>query len=104
MVEADSGRITQVLDNLLSNAAKFSPGLEPISIQVELDSLYLKIQVRDKGRGIPPEKIPDLFRKFSRIHDEGGHNVSGSGLGLAICKGIVEAHGGRIWAESPGLG
>ena len=104
LVNADPIRVTQVINNLLGNAAKFSPGTKPISIQIDLDSVYVTVQVRDQGRGIPPDKLPNLFRKFSRIQDESGHNVSGSGLGLAICKGIVEAHGGRIWAESPGLG
>jgi DNA-binding response OmpR family regulator len=58
----------------------------------------------DQGKGIAPEKLPYLFRKFSQVHDEGGRKLEGTGLGLAICKGIVEAHGGRIWAESEGIG
>ena len=60
------------------------------------------VSVADEGRGVPSERLPGLFRKFSRIEaeDQGGD----TGLGLAICKGIVEAHGGRIWAESDGPG
>ena len=61
--------------------------------------------VADEGRGIPSERLPYLFRKFTRPDgDDLGSGVAGSGLGLAICKGIVEAHGGRIWAESEGPG
>ena len=67
----------------------------------------MAVSVTDEGRGIAAERLPHLFRKFSRIDGEDrGRDIAGSGLGLAICKGIVEAHGGRIWAESegPGLG
>ena len=104
-VMADKRRIVQVLGNLLSNAARYS--LEPSVIRVSaaLDDGYVAISVADEGRGVSPERIPYLFRKFTRINaDEGEREITGSGLGLAICKGIVEAHGGRIWAESGGLG
>ena len=88
--------------NLLNNAAMFSSPTEPITIAAEHDSLQVTVHVRDRGRGIPKEKLPLLFKKFSRLHDDAGQRLSGTGLGLAICKGIVEAHGGRIWAESAG--
>ncbi len=103
-VNADRERIGQVLSNLLSNAAKFSPQVEPITVSVERDPVHVVVHVRDRGRGIPEEKLPHLFRKFSQIHEEQARGLGGSGLGLAICKGIVEAHGGRIWAESAGPG
>ncbi len=103
-VNADRGRVAQVLSNLLSNAAKFSPQAEQISITVEPGPLHVTVHVRDRGRGIPAEKLPHLFKKFSQIHEEQARGLGGSGLGLAICKGIIEAHGGRIWAESEGLG
>jgi len=101
-VNADKRRICQVLANLLNNAAAFSPPIEPITVAVELDALQVTVHVRDRGQGIPREKLPLLFKKFSRLHDDAGRKLSGTGLGLAICKGIVEAHGGRIWADSAG--
>ena len=101
MVLADRRRIVQVLGNLLSNAAAYSPEESPIVLTAVRDGGHVAVSVADRGRGISAELLPGLFRKFSR-----GAGVEGSGLGLAICKGIVEAHGGRIWAESdgPGLG
>ena len=101
LVMADRRRIVQVLSNLLSNAAGYSPGGSPILVTAVQDGMHVAVSVADEGRGIPADLLPGLFRKFSRTS-----GVDGSGLGLAICKGIVEAHGGRIWAESngPGLG
>jgi len=103
-VSADTRRLFQVLMNLLNNGAVFSPTTEPITIAVEHDPLQVTVHVQDRGRGLPREKLPLLFKKFSRLHDDAGRKLSGTGLGLAICKGIVEAHGGRIWAESAGEG
>ena len=101
-VQADRRRLFQVLMNLLNNAGMFSSPTEPITIAAEHDSLQVTVHVRDRGRGIPKEKLPLLFKKFSRLHDDSGQRLEGTGLGLAICKGIVEAHGGRIWADSAG--
>jgi PAS domain S-box-containing protein len=103
-VNADPWRIGQVLSNLVSNAAKFSREGEPIEITVERGPSQVTVHVRDRGRGIPADKLPHLFKKFSRVHEGHGPGLPGSGLGLAICKGIVEAHGGRIWVESGGEG
>ncbi len=106
-VMADRRRIVQVLTNLLSNAAGYSPEGSPIRVIAVRDGVHVTVSVSDEGRGIPAEQLPHLFRKFSRIDGgNAGSGIAGSGLGLAICKGIVEAHGGRIWAESdgPGLG
>ena len=104
LVRADRRRIVQVLLNLLSNAARHSSELSAITVGAEREGVHVSISVADQGRGIPSENLPLLFRKFSRsqFEEQGGD----TGLGLAICKGIVEAHGGRIWAESdgPGLG
>ena len=104
LVQADRHRIGQVMMNLLSNAAKFSPPTAPITVSVEHEPLYVSVRVRDEGHGIAQEDLPQLFKKFSRPHEKSGLGLAGTGLGLAICKGIVEAHGGRIWAESAGEG
>ena len=104
-VMADRRRVVQVLDNLLTNAAKYSHEPSEIRVSASFDGGHVAISVADQGRGVPAERIPNLFRKFARIEgDKGEMEVGGTGLGLAICKGIVEAHGGRIWAESAGLG
>ena len=104
-VMADRRRIVQVLSNLLSNAAKHSNELSTISVRAVQRQFQVVVSISDEGRGIPAERLPLLFRKFSRVdaQDRQG-DLGGSGLGLAICKGIVEAHGGRIWAESDGPG
>ena len=103
-VMVDPQRVLQVVTNLLSNAAKFSPAESPIVVEAEDRGGQIVVCVRDRGRGIPAEMLPHLFRKFSQVHRDSGPHLAGSGLGLAISKGIVEAHGGRIWAESPGEG
>ena len=106
-VMADRRRIVQVLVNLLSNAARYSPEGSPIRIAAVRDDFQVSVSVNDEGRGLSSDLLPQLFRKFSRLDvGERAGGISGSGLGLAICRGIVEAHGGRIWAESegPGLG
>ena len=104
LVMADRRRIVQVIGNLLSNAARHSPESSPLRVAAVRDGLHVELSVVDEGRGIPAERLPHLFRKFSRVEDD--DQGEDTGLGLAICKGIVEAHGGRIWAESegPGLG
>ena len=105
LVMADRQRIVQVLSNLLSNAARHSRESSVIRVTAVREDFHVAVTVADEGTGISAERLPHLFRKFSRIHNEAGEReISGSGLGLAICKGIVETHGGRIWAESDGLG
>jgi len=103
-VDADQYRVGQVLTNLLNNAARFSPATAPITIEVEHDRMQVTVHVQDRGTGIARDKLPYLFKKFSQVHEDTGRTLSGTGLGLAICKGIVEAHGGRIWADSAGEG
>ena len=104
-VMADRRRIVQALSNLLSNAAHHSNELSPIRVAAVRDGVHVAFSVADDGVGVPAERLPHLFRKFSRLDgEERGREIAGSGLGLAICKGIVEAHGGRIRAESDGLG
>ena len=106
-IGADRQRIMQVLTNLLSNASKYSPDQSAIRVSASVEDVYVAISVSDEGRGVSAERLPHLFRMYSRIDSEDlGRHPAGEGLGLAICKGIVEAHGGRIRAESegPGLG
>ena len=100
---ADRQRIVQVLNNLLANAARSAPESAPIRVTAERDGVYVAISVADEGRGIAPERLAHLFRKYS-VAADGEDGVRRTGLGLAICKGLVEAHGGRIRAESGGPG
>ena len=104
-VRADGQRIVQVLYNLFSNAARHSREWSPIRVTASLRDPYVAVSVTDEGSGISADRLPHLFSKFSRIdgHDR-DEQVRRYGLGLAISKGIVEAHGGRIWAESDGHG
>jgi two-component system, OmpR family, sensor histidine kinase KdpD len=98
-VPMDPALIAQVLINLLDNAVKYSPPEESVAITAQVtDGGQLRISVTDHGSGIPPEDLERVFDKFYRVHRP--EEVSGTGLGLSICKGIVEAHGGRIWAEN----
>ena len=101
-VRADRHRIVQVLLNLLTNAARHSPDSAAIRVEAWQEGVYVEVSVVDEGPGIPTEQLTHLFRKYVRT---GGEDRGiGAGLGLAICKGLVEAHGGRIWAESAGTG
>ena len=94
-VQVDRRRIVQVLGNLLSNAARYSPAHSPISVSAAREGVHVVVTVTDSGRGVPEEWLPQLFQKFSGMGEEGrGPALGGSGLGLAICRGIVESHGG----------
>ena len=102
LVMVDRRRILQVLSNLITNAAKHSPDSSPIRVTARRDGTHVAISVSDRGQGIPSDRIPHLFRKPASTDDtEGGLR---RGLGLTICKGLVEAHGGRIRATSGGEG
>jgi len=98
--EIDVERMEQVLVNLLDNAIKFSDSGGEIHIEIEDAAEWVLVAVRDQGRGIEEEYLDIVFDKFQTIPSEKQEKTEGSGLGLAICKGIVEAHGGKIWAES----
>ena len=102
MVLADRRRIVQVISILLSNAARNSPEGSLIRLGAVQDGIQISVSVTYEGRGVPEEQYPQLFRTLSQTTSDGPGRDSG--LGLAICKGIVEAHGGRIWAESEGTG
>ena len=99
-VAADHDRIEQILSNLLDNAAKYSPLGSPITVAAWVEGDELIVSVSDQGPGIEPEALPKVFRRFYRGAKRSGRHEAGLGLGLAICRGIVEAHGGRIWCES----
>ena len=104
-VMADERRIVQVLNNLFSNAARHAPESTPIHVSAVRDGIEVAVSVADEGPGIPPEQLPHLFRKYADFSDrDREHRPAGFGLGLVICKGLVEAHGGRIRAESAGPG
>ena len=104
-VRSDGQRIVQVMHNLLTNASKYSREWSSIRLTASLQDLYVAVAVTDQGRGISADRLPHLFSKFSRTGgDDRDERAGGYGLGLAICRGIVEAHGGRIWAESDGHG
>jgi signal transduction histidine kinase len=99
-IAVDPGRIEQIVDNLLSNAAKYgSPGA-PIRVEVARCASEVELAVVNRGRGIAPEDVPCLFTRFHRTGMAKEDKVPGVGLGLYITKGLVEAHGGRIWVES----
>ena len=104
-VMADTPRIVQVLNNLFSNASRHSPESSPIRVAAVREGLHVAISVADEGRGVPADRLPHLFRKHAAAGgEEPERGIGGSGLGLAISKGLVEAHGGRIRAESGGVG
>ena len=97
-ISMDMMLIAQVLTNLLDNACKYSPLDSPIEIWAQVKDNQAVIKVKDYGYGIPSEDLERVFDKFYRVQ----HHVLmvGTGLGLSICRGFIEAHGGRIWAEN----
>ena len=99
-VLADPERIGQVLRNLLSNAAKYSPEGVPIELRATRAQGRVRLEVADHGPGIQPEDVTRIFEKFGRGHDRKGGKIKGVGLGLYISRGIVRAHGGSITVES----
>lgn len=104
LVLADTQRIAQVLVNLVANAAKFSPPGSEITLEVTQIHQHLQVNVSDQGVGIPPEERERVFEAFRQIERKTLNQRLGAGLGLAICKGIVEAHGGKIWIQAQEVG
>jgi signal transduction histidine kinase len=104
LVEADRGRLTQALVNLLSNAAKYSPIGRPIDLWVEQRLEAIRVSVADRGPGIPAEDKVNVFRRFVRLGDEDEEH-QGVGLGLYLAKKIAEAHDGEVGVDNrPGGG
>jgi signal transduction histidine kinase/DNA-binding response OmpR family regulator len=102
---ADRDRIAEVLENLLSNAVRYSPEGGPIRVEVSAEGETVVARFVDRGIGIAPEDLKNLFRPFSRLRNQRTVSIEGSGLGLYICERIVRAHGGRVWVDSkPGEG
>jgi PAS domain S-box-containing protein len=101
---ADSVRLTQVLANLLNNAAKYTDAGGSIELAARRDGLDVEIAVRDNGIGIPPGHLPEVFDMFTQAHRAAGRGQGGLGIGLAMVRSLVQMHGGTVEAKSPGAG
>lgn len=99
-VAADQDALARVVENLVSNACKFSPEGGPVVVAARQQGAHVVCRVQDEGIGIPPEELPRLFEKFYRGEAARKLAIGGTGLGLSICKAILNAHHGRIWFES----
>lgn len=99
-VWADPRRVRQVLNNLLENAIKYAPNGGQITVTCEVEADCVVVSIADQGQGIPREFLERVFDRFFQVDGANTRAMGGSGLGLAIAKGIVQAHGGAIWAES----
>ncbi len=100
VLDVDAKHIAQVLRNLSTNAIKYSPDGGTITVKARQNREELVVQFGDQGVGIPATELDKIFERFYRVNDETTHDVSGVGLGLAISRELIEAHGGRMWAES----
>jgi signal transduction histidine kinase len=101
-VAADPDRTIQILTNLLSNALRYTPPGGTVTVSAKESSNSVRVQVQDTGIGIPAEHLPQIFNRFYRVDRARSRALGGSGIGLSIARALVEAHGGEIWAESPG--
>ncbi|MGH7776291.1 MAG: ATP-binding protein [Candidatus Dormibacterales bacterium] len=99
-VEADSDKITQVLQNLVSNAIKYSPAGGAVTVRSRASGHRVEVSVSDQGVGIPAEALDKVFERYTRLEDAGSRHIRGTGLGLPIVRQIAELHGGRAWVES----
>jgi signal transduction histidine kinase len=99
-VNVDRAQITIVLNNLLTNAIKFTPAGGQIAVGAELHDGQVWVTVSDTGVGIPPGDLERIFERFYQVEPHMNRRHGGMGLGLSIARGMVELHGGRIWAES----
>ena len=101
---ADYDRVRQVLDNLVSNAIKFSPQGGDVEVRVLGEEKAVRVEVRDHGPGLTAQDLEQAFHRFARLSARPTGDEPATGLGLSIVKGLVELHGGRVWAESEGAG
>jgi signal transduction histidine kinase len=102
---ADRERLHQVLFNLLDNAVRFTPARGRVTVSAIRSGAMCEVEVQDTGPGIPEEHLGLVFERFYRVDPSRSRGDGGTGIGLAIARSIVEAHGGRIWAErAPGGG
>ena len=104
MVLADEDRFGQVLLNLMGNALQYTSAGGKVTLTAQRAGNEVQVSVTDTGVGIPPEHLPHIFDRFYRVDKSRSRAGGGSGIGLTIAKYLVEAHGGRIWAQSPGSG
>jgi signal transduction histidine kinase len=105
LVNGNTRVLGQVMDNLISNAVKYTQEGGWVSVSAGAEDGYVIVRVADNGVGIPPAQQPYIFERFYRVESEETANISGTGLGLAIVKTAIEKHKGRVWVESkPGLG
>lgn len=103
-VRADRAKLKQVMMNIIDNSIKYTPSGGVTVTAYKKDEHVVRVEVKDTGLGIDPEVIPKLFVKFSRAPDASEANILGTGLGLFIAKSFIEAHEGKVWAESAGIG
>ncbi|WP_456272894.1 cell wall metabolism sensor histidine kinase WalK [Bacillus sp. AK031] len=99
-VDIDKDKLTQVLDNIISNALKYSPEGGLLTFKVEEKDEMIQVSVSDQGLGIPQDNLSKIFERFYRVDKARSRQMGGTGLGLAIAKEMISAHGGNIWAES----
>jgi signal transduction histidine kinase len=100
LLDADPERLHQVLFNLLDNAYRFTPSGGVVTVRAARENGALRVSVQDTGPGIPAEQLPLVFERFYRADPSRSREDGGTGIGLAIARSVVEAHGGKIWAES----
>ena len=100
MVEIDPDKLTQVIDNIISNALKYSPEGGNVTFKIKEQDDEVIVSIADQGVGIPKGNVEKIFGRFYRVDKARTRKLGGTGLGLAIAKEMVEAHGGRIWARS----
>ncbi|MER2236834.1 MAG: ATP-binding protein, partial [Psychrobacillus sp.] len=99
-VDIDTDKLTQVIDNIISNALKYSPDGGNIRFGIAVKDDWLQVMISDDGMGIPSENVNRIFDRFYRVDRARARSMGGTGLGLAIAREMIEAHGGKIWAES----